>query len=106
LRWDDASVNERDAGPDLSIEEAAVQLGMSPTAVISLLENGQLPSHLGPDGRRRRVLAADVDKHRHDRFELRQKRVQEQRARRWADPNAPTDAGLDLETVLDGSGPA
>lgn len=81
-------MNEEDRGPDLSIEEAAVELGMSPTAVISLLENGQLPSHLGPDGRRRRILAADVERHREDRFALRQKRVQEERARRWADPDA------------------
>ena len=84
-------MSEYDRGPDLSIEEAAVELGMSPTAVIALLENGQLPSHLGADGRRRRILASDVDKHRDDRFALRQKRVQEERARRWADPEAPLD---------------
>lgn len=70
---------------DLSIEEAAVELGMSPTAVIRLLESGQLPSHLGPDGRRRRVARADLDAHREQRFALRQQMVQEQRARRWAD---------------------
>lgn len=81
-------MSENDPGPDLSIEEAAVELGMSPTAVIALLENGQLPSHLGPDGRRRRIRVEDVEKHREDRFALRQKRVQEQRARRWADPDA------------------
>ena len=84
-------MSENDRGPDLSIEEAAVQLGMAPTAVITLLENGQLPSHRGPDGRRRRVLAADVEKHRDERFALRQQMVQEQRARRWADPDAPQD---------------
>ena len=84
-------MSEYDRGPDLSIEEAAVALGMSPTAVIFLLENGQLPSHLGADGRRRRVLAADIDKHRDERFALRQKRVQEDRARRWADPEVPLD---------------
>lgn len=84
-------MSETDRGHDLSIEQAAVELGMSPTAVISLLESGQLPSHLGPDGRRRRVLAADVEKYRADRFDLRQKRVQEQRARRWADPDAVPD---------------
>ncbi|MGB8652707.1 MAG: helix-turn-helix domain-containing protein [Mycobacteriales bacterium] len=71
---------------DVSIEEAAVQLGMSPTAVIRLLESGQLPSHLGPDGRRRRILQTDVDAHRDERFALRQQLVQEQRARRWAEP--------------------
>lgn len=76
---------------DVSIEEAAVQLGMSPTAVISLLENGHLPSHLGPEGRRRRILQADVDAHRDSRFALRQQMVQEQRARRWADPDQSLD---------------
>jgi excisionase family DNA binding protein len=80
-------VTENDLGRDLSIEEAAVQLGMSPTAVIRLLESGQLPSHLGPDGRRRRIREVDVEAHRTDRFDLRQKRVQEERARRWADPD-------------------
>ncbi|MCW2673679.1 MAG: hypothetical protein JWP14_2268 [Frankiales bacterium] len=79
---------EKDHGADLSIEQAAVELGMSPTAVRHLLESGQLPSHLGPDGRRRRVRLADVERHRTDRFDLRQKRVQEERARRWADPEA------------------
>lgn len=78
---------------DLSIEEAAVELGMSPTAVIHLLESGRLPSHLGADGRRRRVLLADLEIHREVRFNLQQARVQEQRARRWADPDqADVDA--------------
>ena len=85
-------MSEHDPGPDLSIEEAAVDLGMSPTAVIRLLESGQLPSHLGPDGRRRRIRVADVASHRDARFNLRQQMVQEQRARRWADPDAtPSD---------------
>ena len=73
------------AEQDLSIEEAAVELGMSPTAVIRLLEAGQLPTQLGPDGRRRRILRADLEAHREERFALRQQMVQEQRARRWAD---------------------
>lgn len=72
---------------DLSIEEAAVVLGMSPTSVIQLLENGRLPSHLGTDGRRRRILKQDLEIHREVRFNVRQKRVQEQRALRWADPD-------------------
>ena len=80
-------MSEKDHGPDLSIEEAAVELGISPTALFALLESGQLPAHLGPDGRRRRIRVEDVAKHREDRFALRQKRVQEQRARRWADPD-------------------
>jgi excisionase family DNA binding protein len=76
---------------DVSIEEAAVVLGMSPTAVIALLENGRLPAHLGPDGRRRRILTADLEIHREVRFNQRQARVQEERARRWAEPD-PVDA--------------
>ncbi len=79
-------------GDDVSIEEAAVELGMSPTAVIGLLESGRLRAHLGPDGRRRRVLVSDLAEHREDRFARRQERVQEQRARRWADTLAPVDA--------------
>jgi excisionase family DNA binding protein len=76
---------ERDRGGDLSIEEAAVELGMSPMAVIGLLEGGQLPSHLSPGGRSRRIARADLDAHRENRFALRQQLVQEQRARRWAE---------------------
>jgi excisionase family DNA binding protein len=82
-RTDDTSDNTRD---DTSIEEAAVVLGMSPNAVIHLLESGRLASHLGPDGRRRRILSQDLETHRDVRFTLRQARVQEQRARRWAEP--------------------
>jgi excisionase family DNA binding protein len=74
-----------DTVDDLSIEEAAVELGMSPAAVISLLETGQLPSHLGPDGRRRRVAREDLATHRAERFALRQQMAQEQRALRWAE---------------------
>lgn len=91
-------MNEKDHGPDLSIEQAAVELGMSPTAVIRLLESGQLPSHLGADGRRRRVRVADVEQHRAERFALRQKMVQEERARRWADPEA-VEALRDLDDL-------
>ena len=78
---------------DLSIEEASVVLGMSPTAVIALLEGGRLPSHLGPDGRRRRILRRDLEIHREVRFNVRQARVQEERNRRWAEPE------LDLDTA-------
>ena len=70
---------------DASIEEAAVELGISPTEVIRLLESGQLPSHLGADGRRRRVLTTDLAAHREDRFNFRQQRLQEQRTRKWAE---------------------
>jgi excisionase family DNA binding protein len=71
---------------DLSIEEASVVLGMSPASVIHLLESGRLPSHLGLDGRRRRVLRADLEIHREVRFNVRQQMVQAKRARRWAEP--------------------
>ena len=87
---------------DVSIEEAAVELGMSPTAVISLLESGQLPSHLGPDGRRRRIAREDLAEHRAQRFALRQQMVQEQRALRWAEASGVPpvrDTGADDEPV-------
>lgn len=74
-----------DLRDDVSIEEAAVELGMSPTAVIRLLESGQLESHLGPDGRRRRVSRETLARHREQRFALRQQMVQEQRALRWSE---------------------
>ncbi len=77
---------------DVSIEEASVELGMSPTAVIHLLENGRLPSHLSADGRRRRILKMDLEIHREVRFNVRQKRVQEERARRWAEPEQDLDS--------------
>jgi excisionase family DNA binding protein len=81
---------------DSSIEEAAVTLGISPTEVIRLLESGQIPSHLGPDGRRRRILDADIQAHRDHRFNLRQQMVQEQRARRWADKAEPVTDDSEL----------
>ena len=87
---------------DVSIEEAAVELGMSPTAVISLLESGQLPSHLGPDGRRRRIARADLAAHREERFALRQQMTQEQRALRWAEHSGippMRDTGADDEPI-------
>jgi excisionase family DNA binding protein len=76
---------------DASIEEAAVELGISPNAVIRLLESGQLPSHLGPDGRRRRIRFADLEAHRDQRFNQRQQRVQERRARQWVEPDQESD---------------
>ena len=71
---------------DVSTDEAAVELGVSPAVVGQLLENGQLPSHLADDGRHRRVLRADLLAHRERRFALRQRMVQEQRDRRWLQP--------------------
>jgi excisionase family DNA binding protein len=84
---------ELDRGGDLTIEEAAVELGMSPTAVIRLLESGQLPSHLGPGGRTQRIARADLNAHRESRFALRQQMVQEQRARRWAESSGAAPDG-------------
>lgn len=77
---------------DASIEEAAVELGISPNEVIRLLESGQLPAHLGPDGRRRRILLSDLTAHRDSRFNQRQQRVQEQRARKWQEPEPESDS--------------
>ena len=78
---------------DVSIEQAAVELGISPTAVIRLLENGQLAFHLGPDGRRRRILTTSLVSHRHQRFDLRQRLMQEHRARLWAVPEDTEQTG-------------
>jgi excisionase family DNA binding protein len=84
---------------DASIEEAAVELGISPTEVIRLLESGQLPSHLGTDGRRRRILLSDLASHREARFNQRQQRVQELRARRWAAHELEPETDSDALTV-------
>lgn len=75
-----------DALPDCSLQEAAVYLGVSPTALARLVDGGRLPSRLGPDGLRRRVSVRDLDLHREDRFDLRQRLAQEMRARRHATP--------------------
>ncbi len=95
---DHTSADASDLRTDVSIEEAAVDLGMSPTAVIRLLESGQLPSHLGPDGRRRRIDREDLLIHRDERFDLRQQMLQEQRALRWAEASGVPmayDSGAD-----------
>jgi len=75
---------------DCSLAEAAVALGVSPSVLDRLVQTGQLSAHLGPDGRRARVLLIDLETHRDDRFALRQRLVQEIRARRWAEPD-PVD---------------
>lgn len=77
-----------DALPDCSLEEAAVYLGVSPTALARLVDAGRLPSRLGPDGRRRRVSLRDLDLHRDDRYALRQRLAQEVKARRYAVPES------------------
>jgi len=67
---------------DLHQLEAAVHLGMSPTAFAQLLDRGVLPSHLGHDGRHRRVTLRDLEAHRDARFALRQDLAQQARERR------------------------
>ena len=76
-----------DTADDCSLEEAAVALGVSPSSLVRLMTSGRLAAHLGPDGRRQRILWRDLDAHREDRFVLRQQMVQEIRARRWAEPD-------------------
>ena len=76
-----------------------MELGISPNEVIRLLESGQLPSHLGADGRRRRILVSDLEAHRELRFNQRQQRVQEQRARRWASQSGEHAQEIDELTV-------
>ena len=56
---------------DLDLAEAAVHLGMSPAALAQLLDRGVVPSHLGNDGRHRRIALADLELHREQRFALR-----------------------------------
>lgn len=73
--------------PDCSLEEAAVYLGVSPTALARLVDGGRLPTRLGPDGRRRRVSVRDLDRHRDDRYALRQRLAGEARARRYPAPD-------------------
>jgi len=76
---------------DLSLEEAAVELGVSPAVVTQLLTGGQLPSHQGGDGQGLRVLRDDLATHRDRRFAFRQQLVQEQRDRRWPLPETQDD---------------
>ena len=70
--------------PDCGLSEAAVFLGISPTALARLLDAGRLPSHHGPDGHRRRVSLRDLERHRDDRYALRQRLAREVRDRRYA----------------------
>jgi excisionase family DNA binding protein len=67
---------------DLTVTEAAVQLGMSPTALAELLDRGTLASYLAADGRHRRVRMVDLEAHRDKRFALRQELAQQARERR------------------------
>ena len=67
---------------DLDLAEAAVHLGMSPAALAQLLDRGVVPSHLGTDGRHRRIALADLELHRDQRFALRAHLTQLARERR------------------------
>ena len=67
---------------DLDLAEAAVHLGMSPAALAQLLDRGVVPSHLGNDGRHRRIALADLELHRDQRFALRAHLTQLARERR------------------------
>lgn len=67
---------------DLDVAQAAEHLGMSPAAFTQLLDRGVVPSYLGRDGRHRRIALADLERHRSDRFALRQQLTQEARERR------------------------
>jgi hypothetical protein len=67
---------------DLDLPAAATHLGMSPSAFTQLLDRGVVPSYIGHDGRHRRILLADLEAHRDQRFALRQQLSQEARARR------------------------
>ena len=71
-----------DAEQDLDLAEAAVHLGMSPAALAQLLDRGTVPSHLGRDGRHRRIALADLELHREQRFALRAHLTQLARERR------------------------
>lgn len=79
---------------DLSLDEAAVLLGMSPTSFAALLDRGVVPSYLGDDGRHRRVALADLEAHRDERFALRQQltlRAREQRQPSYSPENDTAD---------------
>ncbi|MCW2726437.1 MAG: hypothetical protein JWN35_3358 [Frankiales bacterium] len=71
-----------DSELDLDLPAAAAHLGMSPTAFAQLLDRGVVPSYVGDDGRHRRILLADLEAHRAERFALRQQLSQQARERR------------------------
>jgi len=72
---------------DLTLAEAAVVVGMSPTSFAALLDRGVVPSYLGRDGRHRRVTLDAVEAHRDGRFALRQDLAAQARERRR--PSSP-----------------
>jgi hypothetical protein len=62
---------------DLTVVEAAVHLGMSPTSFAELLDRGVLPMSPG-----RRIALSALEAHRDERFAVRQQLAQQARARR------------------------
>ena len=88
-----------DAEHDLDLAAAAAHLGMSPMALAPLLDRGVVPSHLGRDGRHRRMALADLDAYREERFALRQHLSQQARARRHPS-YGPETAGVPMADVV------
>jgi excisionase family DNA binding protein len=83
---------------DLDLGQAAELLGMSPMALAELLDRGSLPSHLGRDGRHRRIALVDLEAHRDRRFALRQQLAQQ--ARDWRRPTyGPESTTADVVIV-------
>jgi hypothetical protein len=85
-----------DSELDLHQLEAAVHLGMSPTAFAELLDRGVVPSRLGEDGRHRRVTLAALEAHRDARFALRMQLTAQARALR----RPSSDPALDTADVV------
>ena len=80
-----------DSGATVTMAEAAVELGVSPTELCRLLDTGVLPSVNTSDVRVRRVSAAALQRHRTDRFALRQKLAEQAHVlhrRRWTGTGA------------------
>jgi excisionase family DNA binding protein len=84
LRDVSADENDDDDRGSLDLLQAAEYLGVSPTALARLLDNGALPWVNNGDVRHRRVRLADLDAHRDERFALRQKIAAQTRERRYA----------------------
>jgi excisionase family DNA binding protein len=80
---------------DLTVDEAAVVVGMSPTSFAALLDRGVVPSYLGRDGRHRRIRRADLEAHRDERFALRQQLAAQARERRQP-PYSPDNDTADV----------
>jgi hypothetical protein len=81
----DLDKDDTHGGATLDLMRAAEYLGVSPTALARLLDTGILPWVPTDDVRQRRIRLADLDRHRDQRFALRQRLAAEVRLRR----NAP-----------------